>query len=191
MAKILALNNNYVPLKLISKYHCIGKMYTGGATALFIKDNNIEEINFEKWLEMSLQDIWPEDTKFIEAVSQRIAIPKVIKYSNYSKVPKITTRLTRKAIYNRDKNICYICGKEFGDNSLTLDHVIAKSKGGKESWENLVTCCKKCNEKKGSKSLQELGVKPYFIPYKPNFNNIDHIKQEASYYPKEWQLFGF
>jgi hypothetical protein len=57
----------------------------------------------------------------------------------------------RRLIIQRDKNICFYCGK-FGD---TVDHVIPISKGGEESLENMACCCKKCNQTKGDKSLDE------------------------------------
>ena len=52
--------------------------------------------------------------------------------------------------------MCRYCGTRSG---LTVDHVVPLSKGGKWVWENLVTACTKCNGKKGSKSLKQLGWK--------------------------------
>jgi 5-methylcytosine-specific restriction endonuclease McrA len=190
--KVLVLNRSYIPIRFASIYSAIGKFYCGNAEAIIVKDGNYVSADFDTWLEMSLKDDWPSNQKFIHSTTQRVAIPKVIRCLNYDKIPKTTLRLTRKAVYARDNYTCYICGKEFGDNSLTLDHVTPKSRGGDNSWTNLVTCCKPCNEKKDDKLLQELHWKPKYLPFKPNISNMARLKASLTdeSYCKEWEQFG-
>jgi 5-methylcytosine-specific restriction endonuclease McrA len=190
--KTLMLNKNYVPIRLSTAYSVIGKFYCGHVEAIQVKDNNYVSIDFDKWLEMSLQDIWPSDQKFVNSSKQRIAVPRIVRCLTYDKIPKTTLRLTRKAIYERDNYTCYGCGEVFSVTNLTLDHIIPKSRGGDNSWLNLVTCCKKCNDKKEDKLLQELHWKPKFLPYKPNISNMSKLKStitENNYFD-EWKFFG-
>jgi len=165
-------------------------MFTGMAEAIYIKNDVWECISWDKWLEMSTKDIWPEDQQFIQAISQRIAIPVVIKYVAYSKIPKVTMRLTRKAIYERDRYTCYLCGKEFNEKKLSIDHIKPSSKGGGNTWENCITACKVCNYNKGDKTLSELGIKPKFQAYRPNLSNIAKLKNSIGNIREEWKLFG-
>jgi len=78
--------------------------------------------------------------------------------------------LTSKALFLRDKNLCAYCGNQFTKNQLTKDHIVPRSKGGKNTWTNLVTCCKKCNGKKGDKTLEESNLSLLYVPYVPNYN---------------------
>lgn len=77
--------------------------------------------------------------------------------------------LTNANLFKRDRNICAYCGKHYGDDKLTRDHIIAVSKGGKNTWTNCVTACKGCNNYKDDKSLEELGMELLYVPYTPNF----------------------
>ena len=84
---------------------------------------------------------------------------RVIRLVNYVVIPfrKMNDMYpTRNLIYKRDKNKCQYCGST---KSLTIDHVIPKSRGGDDSWENLVVACSPCNVKKGDKLLEQTNMK--------------------------------
>jgi 5-methylcytosine-specific restriction endonuclease McrA len=79
-------------------------------------------------------------------------------------------RLNRKRIYKRDNNQCVYCGSE---KNLTIDHIIPRSRGGKNSWVNLVTCCSYCNLKKANKTPEEANMKMRYKAYEPTvFSSI-------------------
>ncbi len=79
---------------------------------------------------------------------------------------------TRRAVFIRDNFTCAYCGKFVKDSEATVDHVIPKSKNGKWCWENLVTCCSSCNQKKGNRTPEEAGMKLLFKPKKPSVLQI-------------------
>jgi 5-methylcytosine-specific restriction endonuclease McrA len=187
--RILCLNKNWVPIRTASIYSVIGKMYCGLADGIFFEGENFYPLNFENWLEKSLYDVWPKNQRFIQSVKQRVAVPSVVMYVKYGGVPKVTLKLTRKAIYERDHYICYICGKEFSESKLTLDHVIPISRGGQNSWNNLATCCQQCNWDKGDHLLSELNIRPHYIPQKPLVSNISRLKASITEYKEEWKYF--
>ena len=62
-------------------------------------------------------------------------------------------------VFRRDNWTCQYCGKKGNRKTLTIDHVIPKSKGGKTDWNNLVVSCSSCNTKKGDELLKDMGVK--------------------------------
>ena len=65
------------------------------------------------------------------------------------------TRWLKNEIKKRDKYRCYICGRLLDDKEVTLDHIIPKSRGGKDTFDNLATCCFECNNLKADMSLEE------------------------------------
>jgi 5-methylcytosine-specific restriction endonuclease McrA len=78
--------------------------------------------------------------------------------------------LTNRTLFIRDHSICGYCGNSFKKTELTRDHVVPKSKGGANSWTNLVTACKDCNHKKAARTPKEAGMPLIYVPYVPNYN---------------------
>jgi len=78
--------------------------------------------------------------------------------------------LTNKTLFIRDSNVCGYCATNFSKSELTRDHVVPKSKGGKDSWMNLVTACKSCNHKKAARTPKEAGMPLVYVPFVPNYN---------------------
>jgi 5-methylcytosine-specific restriction endonuclease McrA len=70
------------------------------------------------------------------------------------------------SIVARDLYTCQYCGSR---KDLTLDHVVPRWCGGPHTWENLVTCCRKCNLKKGDKTPQQANMKLKKVPRRPHF----------------------
>ena len=76
--------------------------------------------------------------------------------------------LTNRALFERDLNTCQYCGKSFSPRHLTRDHVIPRSRGGKDVWTNVVASCFVCNSvHKRNKTPQEWGVELLSVPYAP------------------------
>jgi 5-methylcytosine-specific restriction endonuclease McrA len=96
---------------------------------------------------------------------------KVIRLLNYIRIPyrKLTeNRPTRNLIYKRDNYMCSYCGAK---ENLTIDHIIPSSRGGKDIWDNLVSCCNRCNTLKGNRTPEEANMKLNIIPKVP-YNKI-------------------
>ena len=79
-----------------------------------------------------------------------------------------TPLLTNRALFTRDDHTCLYCGHIFPSTALTRDHVTPRHLGGRDQWMNCVTACKRCNHRKGGKSLNETNMKLLALPYKPN-----------------------
>ncbi|HWQ35892.1 MAG TPA: HNH endonuclease [Blastocatellia bacterium] len=88
-----------------------------------------------------------------------IPVPSVIRLTEYVHIPFERKSLSRKNILLRDHNTCQYCSRVFSPSDLTLDHVIPKSRGGNSNWDNLVACCKRCNNRKGNALPEEAGMK--------------------------------
>jgi 5-methylcytosine-specific restriction endonuclease McrA len=81
--------------------------------------------------------------------------------------------LTNTALFARDASMCMYCGKEFGRHSLTRDHVQPISKGGRDTWENVVSACFHCNSRKGGRTPQQAGMPLLAVPFRPSW--VEHL----------------
>jgi hypothetical protein len=82
-------------------------------------------------------------------------------------------RASKRGVIERDHSCCQYCGQKFTAAELTLDHVLPKSRGGKNTWENFVAACHKCNNKKADRTPEEAGMKLLCVPSRPEFVQID------------------
>ena len=91
--------------------------------------------------------------------------PSIIRLYKYVNLPYRKLVLSKDNIFRRDEHSCVYCG---GSSNLTIDHIIPKSKGGLNTWENLATCCFRCNAYKKDKTLEESNMTLLIKPIKPN-----------------------
>ena len=80
---------------------------------------------------------------------------------------RYTPPLSNRALFRRDENICLYCGNQFRHSDLSRDHVKPLSQGGVDTWTNVVTACKRCNNHKGSRTPEEAGMQLLAIPFTP------------------------
>jgi 5-methylcytosine-specific restriction endonuclease McrA len=94
--------------------------------------------------------------------------PVVIRLTSYVNVPRDTHRrkITRRALFARDRWTCQYCGNI--RRTLTVDHVVPRSKGGASSWDNIVTCCAPCNRRKGNRLPAQARMHPRRRPGAPS-----------------------
>lgn len=111
-------------------------------------------------------------------------LPVVIRLKNHVRYnPFRRVELNRKNLFRRDNNTCVYCGSK---ESLTLDHVLPKSRGGKTTWENVVTACHTCNNRKDNKTLEEVGFKLKVQPKQPN--HIAFLTKDSKFHEK-WKPY--
>lgn len=82
----------------------------------------------------------------------------------FGQVPPLNNR----ELFHRDRQICAYCGDPLPIAKLTRDHVVPFSRGGKDTWMNVVTACRACNEKKSDRSPERAGMELLYLPYVPN-----------------------
>lgn len=76
--------------------------------------------------------------------------------------------LSNARLFRRDEHMCLYCGETFAPRLLTRDHVTPLSRGGRDTWENVVSACHPCNHRKDNRTLAELGLRLLAVPYAPN-----------------------
>lgn len=81
--------------------------------------------------------------------------------------------LTNAALFSRDRHLCLYCGLHFHRQALTRDHVLPLSKGGRDTWVNVVSACVPCNVRKGNRTPQQAGMPLLAVPYRPSW--VEHL----------------
>ena len=101
----------------------------------------------------------------LRSSASRFPWPSVVRLKGYVRVPYRRVLLTRRNLLRRDGHACQYCG---ATERLTLDHVLPKSRGGPDTWENLVAACVPCNNRKGSRTPEEAGMPLRRRPFRPS-----------------------
>lgn len=130
MKKTLVLNSDYTPISILKAVRAFAICYKGHADPIWYYD---------------------EDEYVLNSPNDEYPAPSVIRVNEYANIPYRKVPLTKQNVFKRDNYECVYCGSK---ENLTLDHVKPQSKGGKDTWENLVTACKPCNAKKGDKIIE-------------------------------------
>jgi 5-methylcytosine-specific restriction endonuclease McrA len=146
METILVLNSDYTPLNITTFKRAIILVIKGKA------------------------EIIKNDVDFIRTETINYEKPLIIRLLKYISHKMKNLRVNRQRLYKRDNNECAYCGSK---KELTIDHIIPKSRGGKNSWGNLITCCLPCNLKKGDKTPDEARMPLRFTPKTPSFLSND------------------
>ncbi len=113
--------------------------------------------------------------------------PSVIRLRYYIKVRRNDIPLTKRNILRRDGYTCQYCGRK--GNDMTVDHVIPRSQGGEDSWENLVCACTSCNSKKGERTPSQAGMPLLRKPKRPN--HIQLLISQVEEPDPSWKSYLF
>lgn len=139
--RTLVLNAGYEPLAVVTFRRALLLVLTGKASVI------------------------AEDGDPVVGPNDILGRPSVILLNRYIKIPyRQDTTVTRRGVLRRDGYLCAYCGK----TANTVDHVKPRSRGGEDSWKNLVACCLRCNNAKGDRTLNQLGWHLRIVPRAPH-----------------------
>jgi len=125
--------------------------------------------------------------KAVHSVSATMPFPSIVRLSFFVRVPFKKIILSRKNILRRDGHRCQYCGR--GDVPLTVDHIMPISRGGEETWENLVAACVKCNNRKGDRVPDEARMPLMRRPIRPN--HVTFIRHFVGTLDERWKPYLF
>ena len=132
-------------------------------------------------------DILASYEEKVNSPSITINLPSVIKIREFVKYDNLSLDLNRKNILLRDEHLCQYCGDK--NSPLTIDHILPKGRGGQDLWENLVTACKPCNQKKGNKTPEEANMVLKRNPKR--LNRLHYFYKYVNDKQKEWRPYLF
>ncbi len=114
--------------------------------------------------------------EFLRSVKTKFPVPSVIALRRYINVPRRQAHWSRRGVLMRDNYVCIYCGVTIGSLSkdkvlakddFTIDHIVPRSRGGKDQWTNTACACYHCNHRKGSRLPHEAGMKLHWEPKTP------------------------
>jgi 5-methylcytosine-specific restriction endonuclease McrA len=127
------------------------------------KMSGMRVLAWDEWIKLEIRS-WDMT---IKTVRQEIRIPTVIICGHYKDMPKKQLKPLPKNIRERDKNTCQYTGQTLTKATFSLDHIVPRKHGGRDTWENLVACHKDVNSKKGHALNHEIGLKLLKKPAAP------------------------
>lgn len=208
--KTLLLNSTYEPMKFISerkaikhvlnnKVECIsaweygfkhshGYCYVCGVNLDFYK--NTSEVEYKN----SVYKLCSFDcSEYFKIEPLDYLMPSILRLKDYAPRHVKKKRYNRAGIFKRDNYTCQYCAKSFKHNELTIDHVLPRSMGGQTSWENCVTSCNPCNNRKADRTPKMAKMALLKKPTKPfaavwhDYNSMSHKHDDWCHYIIEFK----
>ncbi len=131
-----------------------------------------------------------EYERVIRSPAWEMKLPSVLALREY--IPNNRTpAFTRFNVFLRDGYRCQYCGRKFRTQDLTFDHVIPRSRGGRTTWDNIVTACQSCNILKGNRMPHECHMYPQREPDRPSVFELQEYgrKFPPSFLHRSWGDF--
>jgi len=146
MHRVLVLNATYEPLNTVSMPRAVSLLLADKAEIVEAAEAQLRSQNL------------------------CLPMPLVIRLVTYVRIPRmLPLAVTRRGVLKRDNFVCQYCGRTQHPCELTLDHVLPRSQGGKNTWENVVAACKPCNHRKGNRTPTEARMKLLRLPFRPRY----------------------
>ncbi len=167
---VLLLNASYEPLTIISLRR---------AVALLLRER---------------VDAATDEARVLHAAQQSLEVPTVLRLRRYVNVPRRGARWSRVGVLRRDGYSCIYCGvtaneqhngRTLDRGDFTIDHIIPRSRGGKNTWGNTACACYACNQRKSDRTPHEAGLTPLWEPKIPRVNYFV-LSGEA---PEAWKFY--
>lgn len=186
--RILVLNRLWQAVNIVAVPRAFSLLLQDHAQVINTSDGSFQLLNSEEWLANSTEMIPGNDEAFIQTVRMRIRVPKVLILRAYDKLPVQEVKFTRESLFERDNYCCQYCNKTFEAKKLNMDHVIPRDRGGKTSWENIVTSCISCNSRKANRLPHQANMQLIRKPERPRWRPFisSLIGQD---YDREWDHF--
>ena len=184
-AIVLVLNRNWQAINVRTPQEAFCMMATNVATALEIEGEDlIRPVTWDEWITLPIRD----SDNLVRTARGPIRVPTVIVAVNFAKVPKKRPKLCARAIRERDGNRCQYTGRLLRPNEGSLDHVVPRSRGGADIWENLVWSAKDVNQRKADRLPHEAGLRLLAVPRAPRELPVTaHLRNAHGV--AEWKLF--
>lgn len=170
MTDVLLLNASFVPLRVIPRRRAMSLWLRGRVDAA--TDNILT----------------------LHGITHSVEVPTVLRLRRYVNVPRRGAKWSRHAVLRRDRYRCIYCGLQAGDSrgsrkltrrDFTLDHIMPRSRGGRNTWGNTASACAKCNHRKGNRTPHEAGMK---MLWEPKIPRVDYLVASGDL-PDSWKIY--
>ena len=166
-APVLVLNRSWVAINVTTVRRALTLVLRDHAHIVSPVDYTLYD--FDNWCSLSHFHEQHPDGPYIRTPNLRIRLPEVILLSVFNGFQTYKIRLSRRNLFERDQHTCQYCGRRLPKSELTIDHVLPRSRGGKDTWENLVLACSACNTRKSNRTPKEAHMRLRKLPTKPKW----------------------
>jgi 5-methylcytosine-specific restriction endonuclease McrA len=199
---VLVLNRNWQAINIRTPQEAFCMMATNVGTALdiefdenpddaairnpqsAIRPSQLRPVTWDEWITLPIRD----GDNAVRTMRGAIRVPTVIVAMNFARVPKKRPKLCARTIRERDANRCQYTGALLRPDEGSLDHVVPRSRGGPDTWENLVWSSKQVNTRKGNRLPHEAGLRLLKTPRAPKELPVSALIRNA-HGVAEWKLF--
>ncbi|HVY49894.1 MAG TPA: HNH endonuclease [Minicystis sp.] len=179
---VLVVNRYFQPVQVTSARRAFLLLYGGSALAV---DESGDLHDFSAWRLLPVREHDDE----VSIVGGALRVPRVLHLRRYERMRRPSIRLTRRNLMLRDTHQCQYCGRTPPVRDLNIDHVLPRSRGGEDTWENLVTACRTCNLRKGWRTPDEAKMSLLRKPTRPRWSTSTQILLGAAHPFVEWEPF--
>lgn len=167
---VLLLNASYEPLAIIPYRR---------AVALLLRDR-VEAASAE--------------AAVLRAADGALHVPRILRLRRYIQAPRRNAHWSRAGVLRRDRYTCIYCGSAPGDRQgahmldkrdFTVDHIVPRSRGGRNTWGNTACACTRCNNRKGDRLPHEIGLR---LRWEPKTPRVDYLVLSGDI-PEAWKVY--
>lgn len=161
--------------------------------AVLVLDVDFQPLRIEHWQKVicdsflgKIEVVEYSRDKTIKGVGRDYPMPSVVRVLRRFRRDRVAIKFSRLNIYSRDAFTCQYCRQQLPTEDLTFDHVMPRSRGGRTTWENIVTCCIDCNAEKADHTPAEAGMQLARVPRKPRWLPSVTVDMDRRRVPEEW-----
>jgi 5-methylcytosine-specific restriction endonuclease McrA len=182
---VLVLNRNWQAINVRTPQEAFCMMATNAATGLEIEGEDcIRPVKWDEWIQLPIR----ASDQLVRTARGQIRVPTVIVAVNYARVPKKRPKFSARGIRERDGNSCQYTGAVLKPEEGSIDHVVPRSRGGPNTWNNCVWASKRINALKGNRLPHEVGLKLLAVPKVPRELLVSELI-ENDHEVQDWRFF--
>jgi len=181
-AHTLVLNRHWLAVGFTQARRAVILVYEDAAKVIAPESFTLHD--FSSWADLSRH---APSEECIHSVRVVFRIPEIIILTGYDGVPRGTLPFSRRNLCIRDRYSCQYCGAKLIGEEITIDHVVARSRGGIATWQNCVLACVPCNERKGDRTPEEAHMRLMRVPRKPHWT--PSFTMPLRYRKASWEKF--
>ena len=176
----LVLNRNWQAVGVNTVSRSLVKVWNDSAR--IVDPADYQQYDWESWTQIAPR----EGEAFIATRWLQIRVPEVITLTNYDRLPTNSVAFSRRNVFKRDRFTCQYCGRQPGENELTIDHIVPRAQGGVSSWANCVLACVACNSRKADRTPDQARMPLAREPERPTWRPLYSARGERR---QSWSRF--
>jgi 5-methylcytosine-specific restriction endonuclease McrA len=180
---VLVLNRHWLPVSVVTPADAFCHMVAGTADGLCISPDSMLNLAWNDWRKLPVEGVASIGTK-----DGAVRIPTVIVLTRYGGLPMCRPSFGFRALWARDGGRCQYSGRKLAIGEADIDHIMPRSRGGGDSWENCVISDRTINRRKGAKTPSEAKLRLIRNPSAPRPVPVTHTI-ENTYQINDWKHF--